>query len=661
MMLKPIFTLLIAIVLFSPFVAYGREMVKREVLIGVLAFHSKEETLKEWTPLAHYLDEQISSHTFKILPLTYSEFNKAAHSGILDFAFTNPEHYIYLSAKYDITRMATLIRANVGDKPLSEFGGVIIARSERKDIQNLSDLRGKKIAAVDELSLGGYLAQRVLLQKNGIDITKESTIHYTDMPHDKVVYIVGTGSSDVGFIRTGVLERMAKKGKININDFKIIHKINNFPQALSTPLYPEWPFAASKTTDRVLANQVGVALLNLPHDSTIAQSGGYYGWNIPLSYEGIRALMQELRIKPYDEVPPFSAVDAIQKYALAIVTVLGSIVVLLSFLMWRLRQMTFSLRDKSKALEEQIFIVQEAQIHLKRAANVFHNSSEGIVITDQSQIIIDVNEAFCELTGYTKDEIIGNKPSILRSYKHEQNFYFRLNEEVKNFGSWRGEIWNKKKNGDEYAELLRIDSVRDAQGNVENYIGIFSDMTESIRRQEELHHMANYDPLTNLPNRNLFMALAEQILSLAKRKNSKAVISFLDLDGFKSVNDQYGHDIGDAILKEVGIRLEKELRQSDVVSRIGGDEFVIIFSDIYQYEDVQPMFERILSVLNEPFAVNGLSIIIGVSIGATLFPDHGEEIEMLIRHADAAMYYSKANGRHQITYYDFDGIITSKN
>lgn len=652
-MLKTLFTIFFTLnILFVSCWGQSESNGKPTAVIGVMAFRSKVDTLKEWQPLADYLSAKISTHHFSIRPLTYAEFNEAAASDELDFMFTNPEHYIYLSAKYEASRMATLIRANIGGKELTQFGGVIIARSDRKDIQNLNDLRGKNIAAVDELSLGGYLAQRVLLQENGIDITKESEIQFTDMPHDKVVYVVESGSADAGFIRTGVLEKMVKEGKIDRKDFKIIHQMGKFSQVISTVLYPEWPFASSKKTNRHLANKVAVALLNLPYGSEITKTAGYYGWNIPLSYEEIRMMMQTFRIKPYDTVPPFSLSDVIQRYAFYIILVLSAVIALLIYFTTNMRRLANRLRFKSESLENQITVVQEHEKSLRRAAGVFHNSREGIVITDPNKIIIEVNEAFCELTGYRREESIGQKPLILRSGKHEKEFYDQLDEAINVGKSWRGEIWNKKKNGELYAEFLRIDTVRGNNGEVENYIGIFSDITEHKQRQEQLHHMANYDPLTNLPNRHLFMTLAEQILSFSKRKNSKAVVSFLDLDGFKNVNDMHGHDVGDNVLRQVSHRLEKELRQSDAIARIGGDEFVIIFCDINSVNDVQPLFERILKALKEPFVVNEHLMTIGVSIGAAFYPDHGEEIEILVRHADAAMYHSKENGRNQVTYFD---------
>ncbi len=650
-MLKIIFALFFTLfVSLSPLWAIVSE--KQKVVIGILAFRSKADTLKEWQPLAIYLNTKIPTHYFLIRPLTYAEFNKAAASDELDFMFTNPEHYIYLSSKYEASRMATLIRANIGGKELTQFGGVIITRSNRKDIQNLNDLEGKNIAAVDELSLGGYLAQRVLLQNNGMDITLKAHMQFTDMPHDKVVYLVKNGSADVGFIRSGVLEKMAKEGKIDRNDFKIIHPVSNFPQELSTPLYPEWPFASSKRTDRHLANKVAVSLLNLPYGSEITKTAGYYGWNIPLSYEGIRMMMQKLRIKPYDTVPPFSLQDVARQYALLIIIGLSGVIALLIFFTINIRRLANGLRSKSESLEHQIAIVHEHEKYLKRAASVFHNSGEGIVITDGNKVIIDVNEAFCFLTGYNSLEVLGKTPKILRSKRHEEFFFMQMDEALNQGKSWRGEVWNVKKSGEEYAEYLRIDTIRNGQGEIENYIGIFSDITEHKKQEEQLHHMANFDSLTNLPNRHLYMTLAQQILGSAKRQGSKAVVVFLDLDRFKPVNDTYGHEMGDHILKKVALRLRKHLRQSDAIARVGGDEFVILLSDVYSKGDVHPFLERILKSLKESFDVNDTTITIGASIGAAFYPDDGEDVDTLIRYADMAMYRSKENGRNQVTYFD---------
>ena len=653
--------ILLYVLMFALSVCAGAAAVpkKEEAVIGVLAFRSKAQTLDEWTPLAHYLEKKIPSHAFVIRPLNYEEFNRAVKNSELTFAFTNPEHYVYLSVKYDATRLATLIRSDVEGKPIKEFGGVIIALAARNDISTLDDLKGKTIAAVDKMSLGGFLAQSALLKENGIDVGSDAKMYFTDMPHDKVIRAVMRGDADVGFVRSSVLEKMEAEGQIERSDLKVLHlqQDETFPQEHSTPLYPEWPFAAFKKTDPYLANEVAVALLSLPENSEAAHKGKYYGWSVPLTYEKVRSVMEMLRIEPFDTVPTFTFQDVFHKYSMAVIGALVSIIVLLGCFMRRLHKLTKSLRSKSEALEEQIRIADEARLKLKRAASVFHNSGEAIVITDADKTIIDVNEAFSMITGYSKAEVIGQKPILLRSGRHDDAFYKALDDALSSEGHWRGEIWDKKKNGEEYAGFLRIDSVRGSNGKSESFIGIMSDITEQKNQQEMLHHMANYDPLTNLPNRRLFMSLAEQMLLFTKRKESKAVIAFLDLDGFKEVNDRYGHGMGDKVLKHVARRLEQQMRKSDSIARIGGDEFIILLADINTINDAQVLLKRMLSAMKETIVIDGIDVNVGASIGATFYPDDENKIDILIRHADSAMYRAKVMGRNRIMYYSPDGTF----
>lgn len=653
--MKRLFLLCLAVVAVFGWVrSVSAEDEREEVVLGILAFRSKEQTMQEWKPLAEYLDGQIPERRFTIRPLNYEEFNAAAAGEELDFAFTNPEHYIYLSVRHHATRIATLIRANIQQIPLREFGGVVVVRSGTSDLGTVEKLRGKRIAAVDPLSLGGYLAQSAMLLEHGIDVRREAKVHFTDMPHDKVIEEVQSGKADAGFVRTGLIEKLIAEGKLKKGELRVleIQRYPAFPQAVSTALYPEWPFASFRTTDTVLANRVAVALLSLPYGSDVTQSAGYYGWSTPLAYEGVRLLMEKMRVAPFDAVPEFTWQDVVDKYALMIILVLTAGIVLAGIVMMRMQSLAGVLRDKSSALEEEIARGKEAEKRLRQAASVFHNSQEAIIITDRERTILDVNEAFAALTGYAREEVVGKKPSLLRSGRHDEAFYTEMNRALLEEGSWRGEIWNRKKNGEVFAEYLRIDAVGGEKGKVETYIGIASDITEEKRQQEHLKHMANYDPLTNLPNRNLYMSLAEQLLAFTKRKGSKAVVAFLDLDGFKEINDRHGHAMGDKMLKKVAARLEKQMRQSDIVARIGGDEFVIFLADIQNHRDTQVLLERTLETLREPFMIEGMNLNVGASIGATFYPDDENDIDMLIRHADAAMYRSKEAGRNRITYYD---------
>lgn len=317
-----------------------------------------------------------------------------------------------------------------------------------------------------------------------------------------------------------------------------------------------------------------------------------------------------------------------------------------------IRTLTQRLHNESEALKKQIEISQTTEKYLRQIASVFHNSHEGIIITDPHMVIIDVNEAYCDLSEYTHEELIGKKPVILYSNRHAISFYAKMNESLEINGTWRGEVWDKKKSGEEYAKFLRIDSVHNQEGAIEGFVIIVSDITENKKEIEDLEHQANYDALTNLPNRSLFLNAAGQILAQSKRRNTKAIVAFLDLDGFKQINDRYGHTIGDGLLKHVARRLEKQMRQSDIIARLGGDEFILLLSDINVISESRALLERILFAIKEPYLVNGLSLSIGASIGVAIYPDDKEDIDLLIRDADIAMYHSKETGRNKISYFN---------
>ncbi|AFV96761.1 MULTISPECIES: sensor domain-containing diguanylate cyclase [unclassified Sulfuricurvum] len=323
-----------------------------------------------------------------------------------------------------------------------------------------------------------------------------------------------------------------------------------------------------------------------------------------------------------------------------------------AWMLFYIRTLNQRLKNESEALQKQIEISQNTEKYLRQIASVFHNSHEGIIITDPHMVILDVNEAYCDMSGYTHEKLIGTKPVILYSNRHAISFYAKMNESLEINGTWRGEVWDKKKSGEEYAKFLRIDSVHSQEGVIEGFVIIVSDITENKKEIEDLEHQANYDALTNLPNRSLFQNVAGQILAQSKRRNTKAIVAFLDLDGFKQINDQYGHTIGDSILKHVSRRLEKQMRQGDIIARLGGDEFVLLLSDINAISESRALLERILFAIKEPYVVNGFSLSIGASIGVAIFPDDKEDIELLIRDADIAMYHSKETGRNKISYFN---------
>ena len=288
----------------------------------------------------------------------------------------------------------------------------------------------------------------------------------------------------------------------------------------------------------------------------------------------------------------------------------------------------------------------------KLAARVFNSSLEGIIITNAQKEIIDVNPAFSDITGYSREDVIGQNPKILSSGRQSPEFYQAMWQEINAQGYWQGEVWNRTKAGEIYAELLSISALKNEQGDVSHYVGLFSDTTHSKQQQEQLSQMAHYDMLTGLPNRTLFADRFTQSLAHSKRNKSLLAVCFLDLDNFKPVNDNYGHEVGDQLLIEVARRIQDHIREEDTASRQGGDEFTLLLNDIESYDQCEMTLERILHVLAKPYLINGTSHIITVSIGVTLYPDDNADIDTLIRHADNAMYQAKQSGRNR--YHIFD-------
>jgi diguanylate cyclase (GGDEF)-like protein/PAS domain S-box-containing protein len=289
---------------------------------------------------------------------------------------------------------------------------------------------------------------------------------------------------------------------------------------------------------------------------------------------------------------------------------------------------------------------KRAAENLKVAATVFDTSKEGILITDAKNRIVSCNPAFTTITGYLPEDIIGRDPSLLRSGREPAGFYAAMWSGLLAEDHWEGEIWNQRKDGAIFPEWLSIALVRDAKGTVCNHIAIFSDITERKESEARIRHLAQYDFLTDLPNRALFYDRLNVALANALRYKQSFAVFFIDLDGFKPINDTHGHDIGDAVLQEVARRLSDNVRSADTVARHGGDEFVILAPTIGNEDDAGILANKILQVLDEPIRVQYRALKLSASIGISLFPHHGEDADALVRIADAAMYQVKSSGRN---------------
>jgi diguanylate cyclase (GGDEF)-like protein/PAS domain S-box-containing protein len=291
--------------------------------------------------------------------------------------------------------------------------------------------------------------------------------------------------------------------------------------------------------------------------------------------------------------------------------------------------------------------------HLRLAASVFSTSQEGILISNADNRIIDVNPAFTRLTGYSREEALGKDPSFLSAEQHQdQSFYARMWHTIETTGEWQGELWNQRKSGEVFPEQLSIVAVKDAQGRLQHYVGAFSDISMIKRHEADLDRIAHYDMLTSVPNRRLLSDRLEQALAHSQRHHTNLAVCYLDLDGFKPINDEYGHEIGDRMLIEIANRLLSMSRGEDTVARLGGDEFVLLWNDIGSDTDCHRALERILDKVIEPMLLEDISLSVSASIGVTLYPDDHVDADSLLRHADHAMYTAKQLGKNRFQIFD---------
>ena len=624
-----------------------------EVVIGVLNIRTPEQTRQAWQPTADYLSRQVPGYRFRVEALDAAPLNQAVEARRLDFVLTNPAHYVFLEARQRLTRIATLVKAWNGHA-LRDFGGVILVRADRDELLTLGDLKGRRIAAVGRDWLGAYQSQAAEMLAAGIDVGTQARLSFTGEPQDRAIVEVLERRADAAFVRTGLVEEMIAEGKLDAAALRVLapREEGGFPMRLSTRLYPEWPFAVASHTPPRLAAAVAIALLAMPERGFASRSGDYHGWAIPADYNAVHDLMRNLYLPPYDTRPQFSWRDVVRRYDAALFVALAGALLGAVLLALRFRRLRDAISLHSRELQTEVDARRAAEEGLHLAASVFEHSNDGILISDRDNIIVDVNAAFTTITGYAREEVLCESPRILQSGRQDATFYREMWRALNEAGHWRGEIWNRRKNGEFYVELLDITVVKDAAGEVTHHVAIFSDITDMRDSQERLELMAHYDPLTHLPNRSLLSDRLNQAVAMAQRDDQLMAVCFLDLDGFKPINDDYGHEIGDQMLIAVARRLEATLRAIDTVARLGGDEFVLLINKIADMQELETILERLMAAIASPIAVDSVQLRVTASIGLTICPLDDADPESLLRHADQAMYIAKRSGRNQYKLFD---------
>lgn len=295
--------------------------------------------------------------------------------------------------------------------------------------------------------------------------------------------------------------------------------------------------------------------------------------------------------------------------------------------------------------------LKENRERLRQAAAVFDCTREGVLVTDTQGLIVHVNRAFMEITGYQCEEVMGQRPSLFKSGRHSAHFYQQMFQALESTGEWSGEIWNRRKSGEVYPQWQTIRVIHDDQGQVSHYVAVFSDISAIKDSEHELAHLAHHDPLTDLPNRLLFTDRAEQALASAQVHKRGCALLLMDLDHFKIINDSLGHNVGDQLLKLVAERLSGLFGPGVTLARLGGDEFAVLAESCPQVVQAAALAQRMLNAMKDPFIFDGNQLFISASIGISLFPSDALSAEQLLRNADSALFKAKSAGREGYALY----------
>lgn len=760
------------------------------VRLAVLAFRPVSETQRRWQPLADYLNREIPDHRFVLKAYKYPELEAAIAARQVDFVLTQPSHYVLMTYRNGLSSpLATLVEKE-GGNALASFGGVIFTLAGRADIAKLADVKGKTVATSSISSLGSYQMQAQELANAGVVLPTDAKIMETGQPQDRAIEAVLTGAADIGFVRSGVLEAMAREGRLDLSKLRILNprSIDGFPFLLSTRLFPEWAFAAMPQIDGTLARRVAAALLLLPHGGEVAQAISIQGFTIPADYHGVDVLLRELRLPPFDATPEFSVGDVWSRYRVGLATTAmagGLFLLVVTVRLWlsnrRLKAKRVELKqsmgrltesearqrailqalgegvcgadakgrcrfinatalgmlqiDESQALghdlhkllhpqrpdgrpypisecslchlrqdgqtrhQEEWFFrpdgvcfpvaltvaplladhpeagivvafrdisgTRAAEAQLRKLSQAVEQSPVSIVITDLDGRIDYVNEFFLVNTGYSRIDLIGQNPRLLSSGKTPPAIYPELWSALKEGRTWQGEFINKRKDGSEFIEFAIVSPIRNSDGQISQYLAVKQDITARRAAEEEIRHLAFFDPLTHLPNRRLLMDRLQHAFLATERSKRHGALLLIDLDNFKTLNDTHGHGVGDRLLQQIGQLLAGCVRKCDTVARLGGDEFIVLLEDLSQSPreataQLTKVGEKVVAALRKNFRFGDNEHHNSASIGVTLFCGFGQlgqeplvdVVEGLLRQADLAMYQAKAAGRNTLRFFD---------
>ncbi len=479
----------------------------KEVRIGVLAFRPIEISKQQWQPTADYLNSKLPEYHFTITPLNYTDLDLAINRRQFDFVLTNPEHYITIREDHGINAIATLM-PSIGGHPLTTFGGVIFTRSDRADINEIDDIKDKVVASPSKQSVGGYSMQIWTLLKKGVQKNQIKQLRFTGMPHDNVVQEVIEGKADVGFVRTGVIEGMARDGKIRLDQLKVLNRQppEKFPLLLSTDLYPEWPLAAELDVPQALIKKVAIALLNIQPNDRAAQVGQYYGFSSTGDYSSIESLMKRISENP-ERTHEFELRDIVRKYSIQL-QLLSLIVILVIFstaiYLFRVNrkvikiskereQLTDKLEELNSELEtvnqnlERTVEVRTSQLRVseERYRRIVDTAREGIWELGPDTLTTFVNARMAEMLGYSEKEMIGRAASDFM-FDEDMIDHLKIMDSRRQGLPENFEQRFRRKDGGAVWTLVSATPIVSEENRFRGSIDMLTDITERKRAETEL-------------------------------------------------------------------------------------------------------------------------------------------------------------------------------
>lgn len=638
--------------------AWADDITAASVKIGILAFRDKAATQARWQPLADYVQHSLPGWKIELQALHYPELEAATQAGQLDFVLTQPAHYVLLAYRHGLSSpLATLVEHAQG-RSLDLFGGVILVRPDRPDLQQLTDLRGKILATSAISSLGSYQMQAYELWQHGIKLPQDAQIIETGQPQDLAIELLLKNEADAAFVRTGVLESLIKQGKLAASDIRVLGARQNkdFPLAHSTALYPEWAFAAMTDVNKDMARQLAAALLAMPHRGETAKAIGITGFSIPNDYHPMEEMLRTLRAPPFDQTPGVVLSDVWKHYQSLIAAIAILLTVVLTAGSFALFLNNRHLRHTRTALHSSLEQLTRSEAELRKLFMAIEQSPESIVITSTEPRIEYVNEAFEKNTGYSRAEVMGKNPRILSAGITPQSTYASLWENVASGKIWRGRLVNRRKNGEEFQENVIVAPIRDQAGEICQYIAFKRDVTHQIETEAEVYRLAHFDPLTGLCNRPLLTERISQ--TLAQSESRQHALVLINMDRFKTLNDACGHTVGDQLLIAFGGRLTSVLEEKDTLAHLSADEFALLLHAHDSDENsigwrVMHAIEQIQRNQELPYLLNNEEMLITSSMGIAFFPlTQNEEANDVLRRAGTALHSAKAAGGNQAVFFD---------